>query len=515
MMFSLKACWGFDMWGSLIVDDVFDIPFSVNGDETIVKMCSHLYQHPLLKGAPPQQGQEIMGAPPTNPNEQTTDQSTGTLNPSEPKKDTPDGQQSEQKRIQDMAQKLTGGNQPQQPPASGGLAKSVGWFDTFGKSAHDIVKNLKSARREHKMVKSEIDDLIEIVRLMKKDEVNQTLSSISWSDGYISTIKSIGLTDRDMKALVKHGESKKGVLLHACELYKQAENDINSLLEKQDEWTAEDKELWVKSHDLKDDAKKMWRTNLHTLDSLNKSEMSWLNLAIEQMEEHGEMESSAIINNLIASGRATKGLTPKKLSGLMRIYGDELNIVKGSKRSSWMLQDDIGGLIIKDPWAYAAGFIDADGYITITKRGEPRVGIVATGERGKIHCEELHKTLGCGVLQLDLKLYQKSSQRSQHRLQFYSKADIQKVLKGVEPHLRLKKNQANCVLEYLDTPRKGTIAKQRRDQLEKLVKYDNWSDQKGDELLAEWGVKEEDIMTWRDPTLMRLGIEAERLEAML
>ena len=152
-------------------------------------------------------------------------------------------------------------------------------------------------------------------------------------------------------------------------------------------------------------------------------------------------------------------------------------------------------------------FIDADGYITITKRGEPRVGIIATGERGKVHCEELQKTLGCGVLQLDLKLYQKSSKRSQHRLQFYSKADVRKVLKGVEPHLRLKKNQLNNVLEYIDTPRKGAIAKQRRDQLEKLVKYDNWSDKKGDELLSEWGVKEEDIMTWRDPTLMQLELK--------
>ena len=227
------------------------------------------------------------------------------------------------------------------------------------------------------------------------------------------------------------------------------------------------------------------------------------------------MSSRTIMNNLIESGQALKGLTPNKLSGLMRIYGDELNIVKGVKRNSWVLKDDGGGLIIKDPWAYAAGFIDADGYITITKRGEPRVGIIATGERGKVHCEELQKTLGCGVLQLDLKLYQKSSKRSQHRLQFYSKADVRKVLKGVEPHLRLKKNQANNVLEYIDTPRKGAIAKQRRDQLEKLVKYDNWSDKKGDELLSEWGVKEEDIMTWRDPTLMQLGIEAERLEALL
>jgi len=140
--------------------------------------------------------------------------------------------------------------------------------------------------------------------------------------------------------------------------------------------------------------------------------------------------------------------------------------------------------------------------------------LVATGERGRIHCEQLHKTLDCGVLQLDLKVYS-DTQKSQHRLQFYSKADIRKVLEGVGPHLRLKKGQAEAVLEYLDTPRTGDIAKQRRTQLERLVKWENWSDTKGDELLAEWDVSAEAVETWRDPSLMRLAIEAEQLTGVL
>jgi hypothetical protein len=68
----------------------------------------------------------------------------------------------------------------------------------------------------------------------------------------------------------------------------------------------------------------------------------------------------------------------------------------------------------------------ADGYITITGRGEPRAGFVATGQRGRSHCEQLHKTLDCGVLQLDQKI-SKTSNRTQHRLQFYSKGDIEKL----------------------------------------------------------------------------------------
>ena len=194
----------------------------------------------------------------------------------------------------------------------------------------------------------------------------------------------------------------------------------------------------------------------------------------------------------------------------MKIYGDEIGIIKGVKRGQWMMRKRDGTLIIKDPWAYTAGFIDADGYITITKRGEPRVGLVATGERGRIHCEQLAKTLDCGVLQLDLKVY-KDAQRSQHRLQFYSKHDINKILKGILPHLQMKKGQAKSVLEYIATPHKGDIAKQRRRQLEKLVKWDNWSDKKADELLGEWDITEGDIASWRDPTLIRLAIDAERL----
>ena len=66
--------------------------------------------------------------------------------------------------------------------------------------------------------------------------------------------------------------------------------------------------------------------------------------------------------------------------------------------------------------------------------------MIATGDRGKIHCEDLYKTLECGVLSTDNKVY-KDSQRSQHRLQFYSKADLRKLLHGVSPHLKMKSVQ--------------------------------------------------------------------------
>jgi len=171
------------------------------------------------------------------------------------------------------------------------------------------------------------------------------------------------------------------------------------------------------------------------------------------------------------------------LARLLNLYGEEVDIIKGASRGTYVVLDS-QGLVLKDPWAYSAGFLDADGYITITERGEPRAGFIATGDRGRLHCENLHKTLECGVLQLDNKVY-KDSQRSQHRLQFYSKADIRKLLTGVLPHIRMKDVQAKAVLAFIDE--KDT---QRKEEMKRLVRYENWKDntKKTQELLQGWGI---------------------------
>jgi len=501
------------MWGSLLIGDEYDIPFDTTGmDINILDICGQLSQHPLLKAAPAQQGQSV-GPPTDTGNPAMGNEGAGELSPNPTPKDTPDKQADEQKRIQDLAQQLGGEDKIQLSIAS--IKKSsVGWFDNFGRTAESIVKDLRRARRDNKMVKEDIDNLIDAVRLMKIAEVNDTISSLSWVDGHEDTIKSLGLSDRNLRSLQRFGEVRKASLLRACLAWEASNDRIETMITNESQWTPLEKQAWVKAQNDRDDAKKQWRTCLHVLDGLNKSEMSWLTLASNQLEKYSEMDTRTIVSNLISSGHAVKKLTPPKLGGLLTTYGEELGIIKGAKRGHWMIQKEDGDLIIKDPWAYAAGFIDADGYITITKRGEPRVGIVATGNRGRIHCEQLHKTLGCGILQLDLKVY-KEDQRSQHRLQFYSKNDVRDVLKGILPHVRLKKEQTKAVLEYLDTPRSGNIAKQRRTQLERLVKWENWSDKKGDELLVDWDVSAEDVESWRDPTIIRLAIEAEQLEAII
>jgi hypothetical protein len=162
--------------------------------------------------------------------------------------------------------------------------------------------------------------------------------------------------------------------------------------------------------------------------------------------------------------------------------------MKGSERGTYVRVSN-EGLVLKDVWSYGAGFLDADGYITITERGEPRAGMIATGERGRVHCEDLYKTMECGVLSLDNKVH-KNSTRSQHRLQFYSKADLRKFLNGVLPHLKMKGLQAKAVLSFIEE--KDPV---RKEELKRLVRFKNWEDdaKKSSELLNSWGVDADTI----------------------
>ena len=46
----------------------------------------------------------------------------------------------------------------------------------------------------------------------------------------------------------------------------------------------------------------------------------------------------------------------------------------------------------------------SSGYITMDRNHNPRVGLVATGERGKVFMNEMHKFIGFGKLHLDQKI---------------------------------------------------------------------------------------------------------------
>ena len=99
--------------------------------------------------------------------------------------------------------------------------------------------------------------------------------------------------------------------------------------------------------------------------------------------------------------------------------------------------------IKKNVWAYTAAFIDSDGYITMDRNFNPRVGLVATGERGKAFMEEIHKSIGFGRLHLDQKSPQDT--RPVNSLNFYSQEDVHNLFTKCLPHFRMKKANAELL----------------------------------------------------------------------
>jgi len=388
-----------------------------------------------------------------------------------------------------------------------------GWFQSmFGKDAESMVKELRMARRIKKNMRDDIDLAIEAIRVAKKEEVNTTLKSLSWCDNHLSAIRSLGISDRDLQALRKHGNNREYALRRACSTWEKANDVISKLAKVEGDFDNNQLEMWLQANQMRKDAKKEWKSSLHSIDNIKKQEAIWLTRTSDLLEKRGPLSSNEIYNSI----GSPKNLSIRKMASILKIHGIEYDIEKIGTNYG-LIRDDF--VIVKDIWAYAAGFLDADGYITITKRGEPRAGFVATGGRGKIHCENLYKALGCGVLQTDLKVH-KTSTRSQHRLQFYGADDLRKLLKGIGPHLQMKKNQASAVLHLLDMRgRKSDLVKSRRDELYRVVKWENWKDvpEEREKLLREWKVEEAEVLAWgqRDNEVIRLVDDAHRIERLI
>ena len=370
-----------------------------------------------------------------------------------------------------------------------------GWIKAYtGMNATQLVKQLKKQRRHNKDVKDDIDHLVNLIRTIKSEEVEATLNGIGWATDRHDTLRSLGLSDRDLKSLRLFHNARSSSLLRACEMWETSDMALKALDEYQDVWGEPEQKAWVNAMETRKAARSVWRKSLHQIDSLTKDQKSWLELAKAELDDKGPMTSRSITENMMGSAPSgvMRSLTPAKMSKLLKMYGEEMDIIKGTRKGEYVLLKS-DGLVLKnsDVWGYAAGFLDADGSIYITDRDEPRASFIATGNRGRVHCEQLHKVLDCGILQLDQKVY-KDGQRSQHRVSFYSKEDLRKLLTGLGPHLRMKETQAKAVLAFIDE--KDSM---RKGQLRKLVQYLNWEGtQKGEDCLRQWGVDQDTVMSW-------------------
>ncbi len=425
------------MWGSVIVGDVYDAP-AIVGDDFTKSVYNTLTQHPdyVHKSVPVKKESSLF-----------------------------------------FNEEIKSYNFPK---------NGDGWLEsTYGKNADSIIRMCRKMRRNDKSNRDMIDDIINDVRTIKAMEVEATISNLSWSDGLQDTIRYMGLNDRSLKSLRKFGESRSIGLQQACQMFLKA-TSVLSMLNEMSDWGVEEQENWVDAMQMRKDAQKMWRGTLHQIDSISKDDKTTLEFVSKQLDENGELNSREIVRRGV--GVLHKSVTPSKVGMLIKMYGEELDIYRGHSRGMFVKMGT-NGLIIKDIWAYAAGFLDADGSIFISERGEPRATFVATGDRGKDQCESLHKALGCGRLVLNQKVH-KNSNRSLHRLVFQSKDDLRQLLKGILPHLQMKSLQAKAVLTFIDSK-----DKLRKDELHKLVTFNNWKDdkKKADNLLSKWGLDADTI----------------------
>jgi len=171
--------------------------------------------------------------------------------------------------------------------------------------------------------------------------------------------------------------------------------------------------------------------------------------------------------------------------------------------------------IKKNIWAYTAAFIDSDGYITMDRKHNPRVGLIATGERGKAFMQEIHKAIGFGKLHLDQKSPQDT--RPVNRLNFYSQDDVYNLLTKCLPHFRMKKGNAKLLLELVRIKKgykKEPWYKERCDEIFKLMKWENHRDHVGYDFAKE-GIYIDDIQKYKDNCKMSLMDEREQIGVVL
>jgi hypothetical protein len=217
-------------------------------------------------------------------------------------------------------------------------------------------------------------------------------------------------------------------------------------------------------------------------------------------KENIEIEISELITN---NPGITSSTIFEKMSNKHSKYSTPSTIAKMAKSIGATRVDDeyylIKEALKKDLYSYVAGFIDSDGYITMDSKFSPRVGMVATGNRGRAFFTELESELKCGRLHLDQKVGENN--RSQHRLNFYSANDIGTILDKCIPHLRMKKSQGKLIKEALrikKNHKKEPWAKERLAEIFKLIKYENWKDARNTYELDKYGVNPETVVKYFD-----------------
>ena len=353
-----------------------------------------------------------------------------------------------------------------------------------GKTIPDVVKELRVMRRTLKgdsrtKMSSTINHLIKAY----SHHLDDCLDSIYWLRPFKKSVRMLTPNISTLKKFyhIKDGETRQTIIDN---LIKMWEADIQkSSLDYGQDYTHE----VTKFKDAKKNIKAILKEISHQ--SIRKPRQQVLEDMLVKTICNNPGITSNTIHSLLPS-TYHRSTTPQTISKMLRKI-DAINV----DGEYYIFSDEIK----KDLYSYVAGFIDSDGYITMDSKYSPRVGMIATGDRGKAFFKEMENQLNIGRLHLDQKVGENN--RSQHRLNFYSQGDISKLLEKTIPHLRMKKEQGKLLMESIMIKqhfKKEPWAKDRLQEIFKLIKWENWKDAVNKDELRKYNIQEEDIIKYRE-----------------
>ena len=348
-------------------------------------------------------------------------------------------------------------------------------YEIEGKDIPTLIKDMRYYRRtlkgESKLTfTASIEDLIKAY----SDYMNGCIDSIYWIKKYKAPLHGMNYNEDKLKKLssITSEEQKREVINCLCK-YWEATLDRRDLGYNK-EYSRLTKEM---------------KTHKKSFTSLLKQTP----ISVSPKDAIRKAVLDSVCNNPGISSREIHDSLPKKLHDrsspqIISKLAKEQNITSVDG-AYFKINDDIK----KNIWAYTAAFIDSDGYITMDKSFNPRVGMVATGDRGKAFMIEMHKSIGLGRLHLDQKSPQDT--RLVNRLNFYAAGDIKKLLTKCLPHFKMKGRNAKVLMELIKIKKenkKEDWFKNRKGELFKLMKYYNHSDNKNFDW-KEWDIDIDNI----------------------
>ena len=352
------------------------------------------------------------------------------------------------------------------------LSETKKMVETFPKEYmvgdKDIPSVVKSLRKYRRTLKGEnkikLTDSIGSLIKAYSNHLDDCIKSIYWLSKYEAPLRKMNYTEKDLKKIhsIKKYEERMQLVDILCKFWEAELEQKNCGYSK--EYALLSKEMKSSKSQFKkflkginhQSVRKDIKEQMHSF--ILKSVCD--NPGISARELHERMPSKLF-----------KRASPQIISKAVNRIG--ITNVNGAY---YKLTDDIK----KDLYAYTASFIDSDGYITIDKNYNPRVGLVATGDRGKAFMVQIQKELGIGKLHLDQKSPQNT--RPVNRLNFYSQSDVTELLTKCRPHFRMKGKNADLLLELIrmkKSYKKADWYKTRCDEIFKLMKYENHKDHVG------------------------------------